>query len=68
MDADFIRAIAYIVITILLVAFLYSYAISMWRKQKKGIQDYEKYGGLAVNDSLDDELIEPRNTQTKGAK
>lgn len=62
---EYIRVGAYFVVTILLIIFLYSYAISMWRRQKKGIRDYEKYGDLAINDSLNDELVEPRTTSTK---
>ncbi len=58
---EMIRALAYLVVTVLLVIFLYSYAISMYRKQAKGIKDYEKYGSLAVNDDLNDEVIEPRD-------
>ncbi len=62
---NLIRAGAYFVITVLLVIFLYSYAISMYRKQKNGTRDYEKYGSLAVNDDLSDDLVEPRIKQTK---
>lgn len=62
---EYIRVGAYFVVTTLLIIFLYSYAISMWRRQKKGIRDYEKYGDLAVNDSLNDELVEPRTTSKK---
>lgn len=65
---EIIRVSAYFIITVLLVVFLYSYAISMYRKQKNGTRDYEKYGELAVNDDLNDELIEPRIKQTKGVK
>ncbi|MGX2971358.1 cytochrome c oxidase, cbb3-type, CcoQ subunit [Helicobacter sp. T3_23-1059] len=62
---EYIRVGAYFVVTILLIIFLYSYAISMWRRQKNGIRDYEKYGDLAINDSLNDELVEPRTTSKK---
>lgn len=58
-----IRAIAYFVATILLVVFLYSYIVSMYVKQKKGIVDYERYADLALKDNLDDELIEPRENK-----
>lgn len=64
-NIEYIRVGAYFVVTILLIVFLYSYAISMWRRQKKGLRDYEKYGDLAVNDSLSDELVEPRTTSKK---
>lgn len=62
---EYIRVGAYFVVTILLIIFLYSYAISMWRRQKNGIRDYEKYGDLAINDNLNDELVEPRTTSKK---
>lgn len=58
-----IRAIAYFVATVLLVVFLYSYIVSMYVKQKKGIVDYERYADLALKDNLDDELIEPRENK-----
>lgn len=58
-----IRAIAYFVATVLLVIFLYSYIVSMYVKQKKGIVDYERYADLALKDNLDDELIEPRENK-----
>jgi len=60
-----LRAWAYIIVTLLLIVFLYSYAVFMWRKQKKGTIDYEKYGSLAVNDSLEDEIVEPRETNKR---
>ena len=62
---EYIRVGAYFVVTILLIIFLYSYAISMWRRQKNGIRDYEKYGDLAINDNLNDELVEPHTTSKK---
>lgn len=60
---EFIRAVAYVVSTILLVIFLYAYIVNMYVKQKKGIVDYEKYANLALKDNLDDEIIEPRETK-----
>lgn len=58
------------VFTILFTLFLYAYIFSMYRKQKKGIVDYERYGYLALNDALEDELIEPRhkNAHDNGIK
>ncbi|PAF54526.1 cytochrome c oxidase, cbb3-type, CcoQ subunit [Helicobacter sp. 13S00482-2] len=58
-----IRAIAYFVVTVLLVVFLYAYIVSMYMKQKKGIVDYERYADLALKDNLDDEIIEPRENK-----
>ena len=49
---------AYLVCTILLVVFLYSYIVYLYRAQKTGKVDYEKYGLLAINDDLSDRPIE----------
>lgn len=49
---------AYLVSTILLVVFLYSYILYLYRSDRSGKTNYEKYGLLAINDSLDDNPIE----------
>lgn len=56
-----LQKIAYLVVTLLLCVFLYLYIFKMYREQKKGIRDYEKYSRLALDDSIDDEIIEKRN-------
>lgn len=55
-----LQKIAYLVITILLCVFLYSYFFKMLRDEKKGIRNYEKYSRLALDDGLNDEVIEKR--------
>lgn len=50
----------YLIVTLLLVAFLYGYVYHLYSSQHKGVKDYEKYANLALHDNLDDELIEPR--------
>ncbi|WP_295698118.1 cytochrome c oxidase, cbb3-type, CcoQ subunit [uncultured Helicobacter sp.] len=50
----------YLIVTLLLVAFLYGYVYHLYSSQAKGVKDYEKYANLALNDNLDDEPIEPR--------
>ncbi|QQW83119.1 cytochrome c oxidase, cbb3-type, CcoQ subunit [Helicobacter pylori] len=66
MDLESLRGFAYAFFTILFTLFLYAYILSMYRKQKKGIVDYERYGYLALNDALEDELIEPRHKKAYG--
>ncbi|GAA8748903.1 cytochrome c oxidase, cbb3-type, CcoQ subunit [Helicobacter pylori] len=66
MDLESVRGFAYAFFTILFTLFLYAYIFSMYRKQKKGIVDYERYGYLALNDALEDELIEPRHKKAYG--
>ncbi|WP_425323540.1 cytochrome c oxidase, cbb3-type, CcoQ subunit [Helicobacter marmotae] len=50
----------YLVVTLLLVAFLYGYVYHLYSSQAKGVKDYEKYAKLALDDNLEDEPIEPR--------
>lgn len=55
-----LQKIVYLVITIFLCVFLYSYIFKMFRDEKRGIRDYEKYSRLALDDGLNDEIIEKR--------
>lgn len=61
MDLDVLRGFAYVFFTIVFTIFLYAYIVSMYVKDKKGITDYERYSQLALQDELDDTLIEPRS-------
>lgn len=49
---------AYLVSTIAFVFFLYGYIIHLYRSEKSKKTDYEKYGLLAINDSIEDSPIE----------
>lgn len=55
-----LQKVVYLVITVLLCVFLYSYIFKMYRDEKNGVRDYEKYSRLALDDSLNDEVIEKR--------
>ncbi|CCB79839.1 cytochrome c oxidase subunit CcoQ [Helicobacter bizzozeronii CIII-1] len=61
MDLDTLRGFAYVFFTILFTIFLYAYIVSMYVKDKKGITNYERYSQLALQDELDDAVIEPRS-------
>ena len=50
--------------TILLVIVLYGYIVHLYRSEKKGERDYEKYGNLALDDEIDSKPIE-ENPQAK---
>lgn len=52
---------AYLLSTIFLAIWLYSYVVYLYRAQASGKVDYEKYSQLALQDSLQDELIESCN-------
>ena len=49
---------AYFFLTVFLVVILYGYILHLYRSEKKGIRDYEKYGKMALNDELSDEPVE----------
>lgn len=59
---------AYLLSTIFLVVWLYAYIYYLYRAQSTGKVDYEKYGKLALQDSLDDPLIESCDTNIKHDK
>ncbi|TLD81401.1 cytochrome c oxidase, cbb3-type, CcoQ subunit [Helicobacter sp. MIT 11-5569] len=60
-----VQAYAYWFITLLLVVLLYAYIYHLYKSQRSGKIDYEKYARLALDDELNDRLIEKRNNQDK---
>lgn len=44
-----------------LVVILYSYWFHLFRAEKKGERNYEKYAKLALDDELDDKILEKRS-------
>lgn len=54
------RGYLYFVATILLVVFLYSYIYYMYKAQRTGTKDYEKYARLALDDNITDTPLESR--------
>ena len=58
-----IQGYAYWFITLLLVVLLYGYIYHLYKSQKSGKVDYEKYARLALDDDLNDALVEKRNNK-----
>jgi cytochrome c oxidase cbb3-type subunit 4 len=58
---------AFFFFTIFLVVILYGYILHLYRSEKKGERDYEKYGKLALDDELTDKPVEehPKATNEK---
>ncbi len=54
------RGYLYFAATIALVVFLYSYIYYMYKAQRTGAKDYEKYARLALDDGILDTPIESR--------
>ena len=58
-----IQGYAYWFITVLLVFLLYGYIYHLYKSQRSGKIDYEKYARLALDDDLNDALVERRNNK-----
>ena len=57
-------AYIYIGATVFLVIVLYSYIAHLYRSEKKG-HSYEKYADLALNDGINDKIIEERDNKKR---
>ena len=71
MDLKELQTYAYFFMTIFLVVMLYGYIVHLYRSEKKGVKDYEKYGKIALDDEIDSRPIEENpkhNNEDKGAK
>ena len=59
------QAYGFFALTLFLVVMLYGYIYHLYSSEKKGTRDYEKYGKMALNDEITDELIEKKEDSTK---
>ncbi len=48
-------------LTLFIFIMFYGYAYSIYKRQKTGERDFEKYSNLVLNDSLDSPPLEPRD-------
>jgi cytochrome c oxidase cbb3-type subunit 4 len=53
--------------TMFLVSLLYGYIVHLYRSEKKGERDYEKYADMALHDEISDAPVE-NNPKTKESK
>lgn len=60
----------YLKFFLLLVVFVvfYSYAFSIYRRQKKGEKDFEKYSNLVHDDSINSNPLEERKEEIEKEK
>ena len=49
----------YIIFIIFLTFILYGYIVHLYRSEKKGRRNYEKYGKMALDDELTSKPVEP---------
>lgn len=67
MDFKELAVYANLFMTVFLVLMLYGYIIHLYRSEKKGEKDYEKYGKIALDDEIDSQPIE-KNLGTENKK
>jgi len=58
-DIGTLQAYAYFLLTVGMVVMLYWYIYYVHTGKKRG-EDYERFSNLALNDGLDDEIVEER--------
>ncbi len=61
MEIEQIRALqayGYVIAVVLLTIGLYAYIHHLYKTQRSGKKDYEKYADLALNDSIDSAPLE----------
>ena len=67
MELKELAVYANLFMTIVLVLMLYGYIVHLYRSEKKGKRDYEKYGKIALDDEVDSKPIE-ENSDVKNKK
>jgi len=60
MDLRNLQGYASLVMSIFLVVMLYWYIIHLYRSEKKGERDYEKYGNIALDDEVTSTPVEDK--------
>jgi len=55
-----IQGYASFVMTIFLVIMLYGYIVYLYRSEKKGERDFEKYGNIALDDEITSKPVEDK--------
>lgn len=55
-----IREYAYVIFPGILTIMLYGYIFHLYKSEKDGTRDYEKYGKIALDDNIDSTPIEDK--------
>lgn len=55
-----IQGYASFIMTIFMVIMLYGYIIHLYKSEKKGERDYEKYGNIALDDEITSAPVEDK--------
>jgi len=68
MDIRELQGYASFFMTIFLVVMLYGYIIHLYRSEKKGERDYEKYGNIALDDEINSKPVEEDDLDAQSEK
>ena len=68
MDIRNLQGYASFFMTIFLVIMLYGYIIHLYRSEKKGERDYEKYGNIALDDEITSTPVEDKSASEREYK
>jgi cytochrome c oxidase cbb3-type subunit 4 len=68
MDIRELQGYASFFMTIFLVVMLYGYIIHLYRSEKKGERDYEKYGNIDLDDEIDSKPVEEDDLDAQSEK
>jgi cytochrome c oxidase cbb3-type subunit 4 len=55
----------YVIGSVVMVVVFYSYIVYLYRSEKKGEKDYEKYGKIALDDEIDSTPVEHSSSPEK---
>ncbi len=61
MDLRNLQGYANFFLTLFVVLMLYWYILHLYRSEKKGERDYEKYGNIALDDAVTSTPVEDRH-------
>ena len=66
-EIEQLRAYMFVIGTGVVMVLFYYYIIYLYRSEKKGEKDYEKYANLALDDELDSKILDknPKNENDK---
>lgn len=68
MDLKELQAYAYFFYTAFLVFILYAYIFHIYRSEKNGVKNFEKYGNIALSDEIDSKPIEAIESEKSDKK
>ena len=65
MSMDQLSIYLYVIGSGITVVIFYSYIVYLYRSEKKGEKDYEKYGKIALDDAIDSTPVETTSPHEK---